>query len=478
MKRPGRLTTRALLIVLALIAGQYLALAWLVPHPVMRAVERAAGGRLLIGRARLRFPFTTTLAALRLVNNTEAFALSAQRVTITPRWVWFPSKTLWLKSLEVERPLIRVTRTQAGALLWPSLQPAEVDVPAVSSALLASWTIHVDSISVVDASIELIDETVAPPFHGLVDHLSIELGPLTISRGDLRAPHPSARHVGLSFAGRGQVVGYQGQGAPLYCSGWLDPWVNDLQASCQLAPIALAAFEPYYYGPSEVRVYAATLKATTQLSAKANQFTGRIQLELNDLAEGDLSVRGRTIVDVKRLTAGQEPRLSGEMYLAGALDNPGGWHVEFLPGDERVQHLVTRLLDRGVEIIRLALWGYYVRLSLTPSTQTAMMDIETASREVEEALEILAGPPPAETPASSVEAASPSAVITPGIEAVPETAPPLSPAAETEAPPADGSRPQGPAAGAVDQPLTPGSPPAAAPFQEAPPAESPASVSR
>ena len=478
MKRPGRLTTRALLVVLALVVGQYLALAWLVPHPVMRAVERAAGGRLLIGRARLRFPFTTTLAALRLVNNTEAFALSAQRVTITPRWVWFPSKTLWLKSLEIERPLVRVTRTQAGTLLWPTLQPAAADASAVSSALLASWTIHVDSISVVDASLELIDETVAPPFHGLMDHLSIEMGPLTISRGDLRAPHPSARQGGLSVAGRGQVVGYLGQGAPLYCSGWLDPWVKDLQASCQLAPIPLAAFEPYYSGPAEVRVYAATLKATTQLSAKANQFTGRIQLELNNLAEGDLSVRGRTIIDVKRLTAGQEPRLSGEMYLAGALDDPGGWHVEFLPGDERVQHLVRRLLDRGVEVIRLALWGHYVRLSLTPASQATMMDIETASREVEEALEILAGPPPAETPASSGEAATPSAVITPGIETVPESAPPVSPAAKTEAPPADGSRPQTPSAGTADQPLAPVPPPAAPPFQDTPPTEPPPSVSR
>ena len=474
MKRPGRLTTRVLLVILGLVIAQYAVLAWVVPRSVMRAVERAAGGRFVIGNVSLRFPLTTTLTALRLAGNSEAFAFSVQRVTVKPRWCWLPTRTVWLETLEFERPFLRLSRTQAGTIVWPTvrlLAGPETGAPEAPEAEAASaapepWTIHVGSIKVTDGVVEFVDHKTARPFHGALDHLSMDLGPVTARPGTLLAPPSLEGGLGTSFAARGQALGDQGHGAPLYCSGWTDPAAKDLQASCQLEPLALAAFEPYFAGPPEVRVYSATLKMTSQWSARANQFTGRVQLELNQLAEGDLSIRGRPLIDVKRLTDSQEPRLTGEVRLFGSLNDPRGWHAEFLPGDERVQQLVKRLLDRGVELIRLTLWGRQLPLALAPSSQARMTDIEAASREVQEALEILAGPPPEEPPPTAPTDAAPE---TPPAEPAPmgrystpppaPEPPPAEPAPSPPAPPAAVEEPVSPQPPAPPPDVTPAEPP-------------------
>jgi hypothetical protein len=203
----------------------------------------------------------------------------------------------------------------------------------------------------------------------------------------------------MSFAIRGRVLGYLGAEAPLYCSGWLDLGVRDLQASCRLEPLPLSALDPYYHGKSELRVYTTTLSSTSQWLAKANRFTGSLRLELGNLSEGDFSIHGRTIVDVKKLTDGQDPRLSGAISVSGPLDDPSAWAAEFLPGDDRVQGLVERLLEHGVTRIKVALGDQPLYISMSPATSATMTDLEAASREVQEALQILAGPEPVPVPA-------------------------------------------------------------------------------
>lgn len=421
------------------LSAAFLLLRWVAPRHAVQLLERLTGGEVAVEQVRLSFPLTTTLTGVRLAGNTPEAALTIQELVITPRWVSFPPWTLWIDAMEIRRPLLRVTRTQADVLRWPALPQPEPAGPG--GGIGPRWQMHINSLHIIDGAIEFLDQHPAAPFHGLVDHLSVLLGPVTLAAdgdGIRPAPHlgPSNPSLaGVSFAGRGRLVGDAGAAAPGYCSGWFDPVAKDLQASCRLEPLAMKAFDPYYHGRSELRVYTATVKSTSQWEAKANAFIGRVQLELDDLSEGDLSIRGRTIVDVKRITAGQEPRLTGEIGISGPLDRPSEWEAAFLPGDERVQGLVERLLEHRVTGIRVAMGGHRLLIAVSPSTEATMTEIEAMSREIQEALEILAAPPIEPTPpaATEAEAASPpaEAAVTP-------------PSPEAEAPPAPEPQPAAP----------------------------------
>ncbi len=406
MKRPRIWLRWFFLFVGLLVVGQYLALTRLVPRYVLWLVQYAAGGEIAVDHARWSLPLTTTLSGLRLVTNTPQTALTIQRAVIVPRWrVSVPSKTLWLERLEIDRPVLRLTRTKDGTVVWPSLlgQVARSHgaIPWRLSSIGArplppSWTIHIDSLTVTGGVIEIVDERPATPFHGVVDHLSCDLGPVTI---------PWVRSPQVTAACRARVVGDAGHAAPLYGSGWLDLGAKDAQISCKLDPLPLAAFEPYFQGSPELRVYAATLAMTSQWSSRANALTTRIQIELGNLREGDLSIGGRTIVDVKRITPKDDPRLTAEISVAGPLDNPAQWRAEFLPGNQPVHRLVDRLLEHGVQVVRLPLWAGRVPMSIVPTSQATMTDIEAAAKEIREALEILAVSTPEERPPASPEAA-------------------------------------------------------------------------
>lgn len=409
MRRPPSWLQWLLLLCLVLLIGQVGALLWLAPRYVMRVVEHALGGELAVGGARLSFPLTTTLTRLHLINNTEAAAFSVQRAVVKPRAFSWTSRTLRFGAVEIERPFWRVTRLKDGTVLWPNVRPdasGSAD-PAPGAPVeprlfpaRSAWRINVDTIKVVDGVLELFDERPSQSFHGMLDHISFVAGPVTMDFRDevvtalstQPATSPIVQTTALSFAGRTQLVGEGGAAASLYCSGWVDAAAKDLQASCRLEPIALAAFESYYH-PSDFRISTATLSSTSQWWARSNDFAGRIQLELSNLSEGDLTIRGRTIIDARKTPDAKELRLSGEIHLTGPLNDPHEWHAEFLPGDDQVQQLIKRLLDRGVEMIRIPFPGGPLHVSIAPASRATMTAMEAASREVQEALEILATPP-------------------------------------------------------------------------------------
>jgi hypothetical protein len=299
-------------------------------------------------------------------------------------------------------------------------------------------------LSIEEGVIEFVDDGPTPTFHGLLDHLTVVVGPIALTSDGSRVSAVPIEYAGMSFATRGKLVGYRGEAAPIYCSGWLEVAEKDMQASCQLEPIALAAFEPYYHGASEIRVYATTLKSTGQWSATSNQLDGRIQLQLDHLDEGDFSVRGRTILDIKKIPGHEEPRLSAEISVTGPFDSPRQWRAQFLPGDDRVQALVNRLLEYGVRIIRVPFLGYQMHISLSPSAAGALVDVETASREVREALEILAAP-------------IPEVILEPPLRITPDSPIPLIPDIPAPLSNGQGAQPGIPGVGASTSAAAPGS---------------------
>lgn len=424
MKRPIGWLHWLLAFCLLIITGQYFALMWLAPHYVMRMVESAVGGILRIQQARLSFPLTMTFANVSSANRRTDSVLVLPRVVIKPRWLSVATRTVELDQVTIERPLLRVTRSAAGELVWPPLfTPA---LPAPPAASHPFWRVQIQSLVVEDGTIEFLDQQAQPLFHGVLHHLSVVIGPLVFPGGSPK----------MSFAVRGEFVGHAGEAAPVYCSGWAALTENDLQASCQLEPLALSAFEPYYQqGNVRVRVYSTTLKSTSQWLVDANALDGRVQMELGHLTEGDLSIHGRTVVDVKRLAAGAEPRLTAELKIAGPLDHPEAWRSEFVPGDTVAQQLVRPLLERGIEMITIPFGGQKLKVSISLASPSTMTGIEEASKQVEQDLEILATPAETVQPETApVEAAPPA----PAEGAPPSPSPSVPPPSPAPTPPPAG----------------------------------------
>ena len=277
----------------------------------------------------------------------------------------------------------------------------EVPLPAAASApQTRPWTVVAQTVKIMDGTFEVVDEKPSQPFHTSLTGISLVGGPFQFPAGSSR----------VSLAVQGRFVGHQGRGAPVYCSGWLNVETRNLEVSCQLEPLPLAAFEPYYQGPIQVRVYDATLKATVKFSAKANDLDGRAQVEVGNLSEADLSFLGKTFADIKTLAGGPDRSLSAEVQLSGPLDMPEAWKVRFVAGNEIVQSMLRPLFNRGIENVKIKVGQQTIQVGLTPASEEAAASIQEASKTVQEELKILApSTPEAEAPAAAAAAAAPSA---------------------------------------------------------------------
>ena len=254
------------------------------------------------------------------------------------------------------------------------------------------------TIRIVDGTLEFVDEKTAQPFRAALTELSFVGGPLTLPSGSPR----------LSLAVQGRFVGHQGHAAPVYCSGWVNPAPRNFEISCQLEPLPLAAFEPYYRGPLQVRVYDATLSVTAKFTARANELQGRAQLEIGNLSEADLSFLGKTIADVKTLAGGANRSLAAEVQLSGPLDQPAAWKVQFAAGNEIVQSMLRPLFNRGIENVKIKVGQQTIQVGLTPASEAATSSMQEASKTIEESLKILAPAPEPVTTDDSPPASPPA----------------------------------------------------------------------
>jgi len=420
MKRPFSFV-HAFLALCASLAICYILLAWSLPRYLLYRIRRAFNYAVVIGDAQLEFPFTVVLTGLRTVRGWPTAGWYAERVVLRPTNLSWARKMVWLTALEIDRPWVRMTRTKDGALFWPSVGGAEAasaedrDVPP---APRGGWQLIVQTAQITDGTLEIIDHQPARPFHGVADHLSLLAGPITLP---MTLPMTLGR---MTFAASTKITGHAGHGAPTYCSGWLDLQAKDLEASCRLEPLQLAAFDPYYYeGRLQVRVYHAKLAATTRWTARENALDGRTQLTITDLSEGDLSLRGTTLLDVKRLAGGEPPVLTGEIKATGPLDQPDKWSIELIPGNEIVQRLMKPLLVRGIELVPVKIAGQTIKVGIIPATKEVMTEIEESSKEVEKSLELLTPTEPASRPTPEEPPSAPPSAAPQGMQLKPLPAP-------------------------------------------------------
>lgn len=386
-----------------LIAAFLLTAAWhglyghLLPSWVLRRARHAVGNAVSIGDVRVGFPLRVVFVDVAAARSSPGTELRIRRITVVPQWVSWARRTLWLRRVSLDEPRFRIQRLQEGRIETPladfsqALASALPAVPASADAGEAGsqpvWHVIAETVQVAGGTVEFVDERVAQSFRGSLANLSFVGGPFAAPRGTDR----------FSLAVQGRLIGHREHAAPLYCSGWLHLGAKALDISCQLEPLPLAAFEPYYEGPLKVRVYDARLKATGRLTAQDNAVEGRIQLEIDQLSEADLSFLGKTVADIKKL-AGDSPHpvLTGELQLSGPMDVPADWRLQLAPGNEMVENILEPLFKRRGEAVKIKVGQQTIEVGLTPTSDEAKTGIQETSKTVQETLKLVAPPPPSE----------------------------------------------------------------------------------
>lgn len=392
-------------------------------------LEQIPGHPVTVGSIRVMFPMRVVLSDVRLAQGNPPTVVSAEEIVISPLWLSWRHRILWLQKLQIRGIRLQARRTAQGTVLkpvpdlltsaaGPSSERAGPPGGPVAQPPSSRWRLVVRTLELVEGAIEFVDEKTATPFRGAFSQVFFVGGPLSI-------PLEAQR---VTLAVRGVLSGANQRAAPVYCSGWVDIDKRNLDVSCQLEPLQFAAFEPYYRGGLPVKVYDARISARGRLAANANTLDGRVQLEIDQLSEADLASLGKAGDDIKKLTGEGHRALTGEFQLSGPLDRPSEWRFQLVPGDDVVQRLIHPLLGRGIEVVRIRLGSFTIPVGLVPATEATKADSEAASQQVQEALAIIA-------PAAPVEPTSPPPPggASPGAHENP--APSVSQPAQTSAPP-------------------------------------------
>jgi len=442
---------------------------------VRQRLAQRFGTTVQIGTIRVGVPFRLILADVRIGGDTPEIALRIHRIMMTPTWVSWSRRLVWLAALEIDQPFLPVRRTQEGTLVWPSVEallhglsgtstPPADEQSTMWNTIIGGWQTAIHTVQLAGGTIEFTDDKTGQPFQWSLSDLFFIGGPIAEQAASHRIP----------IAWQGRLVGDRGFAASSYCSGWVHLRPKEFELTCQLQPLRLAAFQPYYQGPTQWLVHHATLTARSHAIAKANQLEGRVQLEIENLSEADVSALG----DIKTPADGSESVLTGEIHLSGPLDRPAEWSFQLVPGNEIVQRLMKPLLSRGGGIVRIKVGTQTIPISFAPATEEALSDQEAVKKQVEEHLAIIAPVAPEAPPVSPPLTGTEVLSTQPPTEQVPEAASqvpatsasptqpePLdaAPAVQSAPPSSDASQPSAPSV----NPLSPSEPvipaPAAAP---------------
>lgn len=372
----------------------YGVLAGLAPIWVYDWLQQIPGQPLTIGRLRVAFPATLVLSDVRLVDEHPGTLIGAKEIAISPLWLSWEHRTLWLRKLSVRGLILHARRTAQGTVikpvpdaLVPTVQPAEgaADTGVVVSAKWTPWRVIVQTFEVNEGAIEFVDEKNIRPFQGSATRVFLVGGPVSV-------PFEGQP---LTFAVQGVLSGASHHAAPWYCSGWVNVQQPRVDVSCQLEPLRLAAFEPYYQKPLPQKLYDARVSARGRLVVKNNEVNGRIQLEIDQFSEADLESLGKAGDSIRKLAGEGQRTLSGELRLAGSLDKTSEWRWQLVPGNELVQRLMSPVVGRGIEFIRVRIGSVVIPVGLVPATEATKADSAAAKQEVQDALSVIAPEAPA-----------------------------------------------------------------------------------
>lgn len=245
--------------------------------------------------------------------------LRAERVTIRPAL-----SSLWhagwrLSHVSVDGGYLALLRTRDGKLrVLPSLLDGKPGAKGGQSSAGGAPTLHIESVSLRDVSLDVFDATVGrggPPHRLRLAKLRADVGPLALPALDERI------HIDLEATLRGSQ-----RDGRLALAGHLTPATRDADLKLDAKGLDLLVLQPYLLKSGEASVKSGTLDLAAHAKARQQRLHAPGKLVLNDL---DLQSGGGVIgtfggVPRQAVLAAmtRDGKIELDFTLEGRIDDP------------------------------------------------------------------------------------------------------------------------------------------------------------
>ncbi len=326
--------------------GALLILVWwggtqAVGRSVVGHLRRLLPGVTSVGRITLTFPPGIALQHVRWQDAITAEPiLRAHRIVLQPSWGALLMGRLFLTSLTIRGAELHVVRNpdkRWNVMLNPQSSSWARLQDAILRHFLREGRLGAQRVRLLNGVIVIEDQAVRPPVTLRMEHVTLRVWASPLP--------PRLWRTRFSIEGilRAQP---EGPPSPFRLVGWLDPLARDLEATFHIGEVELKPLHPYYQGKvTSVHAYAGRLTLQGEAKAKQNELTATCHLTLSNLTQGDISILGRTIVDVGNSLQGTQGTLASEILVRGPLDQPAQWRYELGPNQAPLILLFLPLME-------------------------------------------------------------------------------------------------------------------------------------
>jgi uncharacterized protein involved in outer membrane biogenesis len=286
---------RFLLITVAVLAVLAVAAALVLPRlldperyrpRVQQMLTDLTGRKVTVGPMRLHvFPVPGITAEGFTLGEDPAFGtepfLSAGRIDARVRLMPLFSSTLDVLSFDIDKPVAHLHRSASGKFNLASLMEkagSGSGAPAPAAQASAGISVRIERFRLVDGSVDLADDAIAPGATTRIDARGIEL---TLSDLSTTSPVGISLHLELSGSGKAAVDGRLGPAPKSASAGW------PIDAHVTVTNFSGGAAAPYLAAASGVRLAGGSLDLDATLTGSAPEelaVAGKVTLKALQLS--------------------------------------------------------------------------------------------------------------------------------------------------------------------------------------------------
>ncbi len=421
----GRWWTSLLLAIALLIVISYVAVLLVNRVFLTRWAAQMLPEGFLVQRVHLRWPRTVVFDHVRWAAPTTPATpwLQVPRVTADISVTSLFMRRLVVKDFVLNQPRITLQRDADGQWNLPSLRRSSA-VPHGVATTRHHWDVAIWSARMKEGTILVDDRAVQEGFHAELNACQL----------DVRQPFLPLHGWRTQVAFSADAKLRSEPAAPIRLTGWVDWPHKDLEGTLTATSLDIGAFEPYLNrGRVTLRLYHALADVTVALAAVHGDFTADAQMNLNHLTEGDVSIKGVTVLNAKGVITDPQQTVSLRVMLRGPLDQPGAWKRTIAPTGQQTIKFLRPLFAGRKETIILKVMPQVASEQMIEHVQETIKSAADQLKSLFEAPAPTTPPPTAPTePAAPAASTAPASVQPNGGE--PSAAQPKERATTTEAP--------------------------------------------
>jgi hypothetical protein len=291
---------------------------------LLSQIEKGLGVKAEASSVRIAFPDSLIVEDLTLGDK-----ITCRRLTVAPSLIGFLSGEVVVRAIVAEKPVVRVTRNADDTIdVGVSLPREEVgreaspdpgEIPVSKEARgFEPRRFVIENISIVDGRVEFTDMATgtSQPFTGILEDLQVHAGQVSFLQPDRIRYDAQGR---LSDAGGNTS-------ARLKSTGWINPFLKDMDAELHLSDVDLTAFKSYYLKFMKKELATGLMLLRARLTSEKNDLTVNGHIELGNISFAKAGASEVSVEDIGMLAFERvlaiDGKVSFDFTIRTKLDQP------------------------------------------------------------------------------------------------------------------------------------------------------------